>query len=98
MVTRRYNQWHKQEPGRAYDQVNPRAEEQVDLAHIVRGRRHGIANWLQAVKGHALTQQGSIQLVADIPLQPLTHDFGAKIAPNLQTAAQDLGPTDPESG
>ena len=71
-------------------QVDARAEHQVDLAHVIRGARHGVAHRLQVVEGHALAEQGDVQLVADIALHALRHQLGAEVAPELQHAAHDL--------
>ena len=40
---------------------NTRAEQEIDLAHIVGGARHRVAHRLQAVEGHAFTQQADVQ-------------------------------------
>ena len=53
------------------DQVDARVEHQVDLAHVVGGAGHGVADRLQAVEGHALAEQAGVELVADVALEPL---------------------------
>ncbi len=85
------------EEGRADDQVNARAEHQVDLAHVVRSTRHGIANRLEVVEGHALAQQGDVELVADVALEALGRQLRAEVAAKLKHAAHDLGAAQDES-
>jgi hypothetical protein len=45
---------------------------------------------LQVVEGHALAQQGEIQLVAYLPLHFLRQQFCAEVAAQLQRAAYEL--------
>ncbi len=79
-----------QEERCAHHQVYARAEHQVDFAHVVRGARHGVAHRLQVVEGHALAEQGDVELIADVAFDALRHQLRAEVAPELQHAAQDL--------
>ncbi len=84
------DQRHDHEVGRADHQVQPGAEQVVDLAHVVRRPGHRVADRLQAVEGHALAQQAEVQLLADVALDALRRELGAEVAPELQHAAADL--------
>ncbi len=92
MVMRGEEERHDQEDERADHQVDARAEHVIDFAHIIGGARHGIADRLEVVEGHALAEQGNVQFIAHIAFDPLGQEFGSKVAAQLEDAAQDLRP------
>ena len=90
MVTRGEEQRHDQEDERADHQVDARAEHVIDFAHVIGGTCHGIADRLEIVEGHALAEQGNVQLIAHITFDALGHELGTEIAAQLQNPAEDL--------
>ncbi len=90
MIARGEEQRHKQEDERTNHQIETRAEHVIHFAHVIGGARHGIADRLEVVEGHALAKQGDVQLVAHIALDTLGHELGAKIPPQLENAAYYL--------
>src|SRR3990172_10887159 len=75
--------WREEEHGGANNQVKAGVEHQVDLAHIVGGTRHSVANGLKAMEGHALAQQADVEFFTDISLHKLTQPFSAEVAGEL---------------
>ena len=71
MISPGYKQRHEQKDERTHHQVHTWAEHVVDLPHVIGGACHGIAHWLQVVKGHTLAQQREVQLVAYLALHSL---------------------------
>ncbi len=49
------------------------------------------------MKGHALAQQAQVELVPDVPLHPLRHQFRAVVAGELEQAPYELGAHDQEA-
>ena len=94
MIARHDEERDDDEERGADHQVQARAEHEVDLAHVVGGARHRVADGLQVMEGHALAEQGDIELVADIALHALRHQLGAEVAAELQDAAHDLRAAD----
>jgi hypothetical protein len=74
----------------ADDEIQARAEHQVDLAHIIGGARHGIAHGLEIMEGHALAEERHVHLVANIAFHPLCDELGPEVASKLEGAAHDL--------
>ena len=57
VITPCNEQWHEQKDERTYHKVDARAEHVVDLAHVIGGACHRVADGLQVVEGHALAEQ-----------------------------------------
>ena len=56
---------------RVGDQRHARVDHGVELAHVVGGPRHDVADALAVVEGLALAQQADVELLARVPFQPL---------------------------
>ena len=84
IVARCSDQREDEESERTDHHVQPGAEEEVHLAHIVGGARHGIAHRLQVMEGHALAEQVGVKLTPHIAFHLLRGKFKTKIARKLQ--------------
>ena len=90
VVPRRVQQGDHEEVGRAHDQVDARVQHQVDLAHVVGGPGHRVADGLARMEGHALAEQARVELVAGIALESLAYQLAAEVAAQLQHRAHRL--------
>ena len=90
MIPARNEKRHKNENERTHHEVDARAEHVIDLAHVVGGACHRVADGLQVVEGHAFGEQGKIQFIAYLQFHLLREQFRAKVASQLQDAAYDL--------
>ena len=66
-----YHQGDKEEVDRTQDHIDPWAEEEVNLADVIRSTRHQIPYRLQRMEGHTFAKQGDIKLVSHIPFYAL---------------------------
>ena len=100
MIFGRRDERENQEGKRAHHLVETRAEQKIDLAHIIGGARHGISHWLQIVEGHAFAEQAGIQFTAHIAFNALGAELKAKVARKLQQPpphpTADDGQKDPQ--
>ena len=67
-----------QREARVDDQVDARVHHRVELAHVVGGARHHVADPLAVVERLALAEQAQIQLVAGVALQSLCDELTAE--------------------
>src|SRR5208283_2939310 len=67
-------------------EIRSGAKHEVDLAYIVGGARHRVADRLEIMEGHAFSKQGNVKFVANIAFHLLRRQLRAEVASKLEDA------------